>query len=416
MRFLFKLFLFAGVLVIVGAGALAWLALDDRPVLTRDAQIKPESIERARRLIERHDPRRQKAGVLRSAQVGAADLDLAANYLAQRYARGAARVVLGEGTAEVRVSSELPGALRGRWLNLAANLGETSGLPRVEALRVGSLPVPRFLADLAVSRGLAHLEEHAGQGAVADTIKAVRMRGGVLAVDYEWSDALPERLRALVLPPVELERLRTAQARLAEALAGTRPGDLDLERALQPLMRHAAERAATRPADAALENRAALVVLAFHVNGKGLGAVAPAARDWPRPAPRNVVLAGRRDFAQHFTISAALAAAAGSPLADAIGLYKEVDDSRGGSGFSFNDIAADRAGARFGELAVRDAAGAAKAQRAGLASEYFPEVRDLPEFIAEPEFKRRFGGIGAPAYRKMMADIEARIAALPLYR
>lgn len=47
-----------------------------------------------------------------------------------------------------------------------------------------------------------------------------------------------------------------------------------------------------------------------------------------------------------------LAAYAGTPLADVVGLFKEMEDSRGGSGLSFNDIAADRAGTRMGELAV----------------------------------------------------------------
>jgi hypothetical protein len=45
-----------------------------------------------------------------------------------------------------------------------------------------------------------------------------------------------------------------------------------------------------------------------------------------------------------------------------------------------------------------------------------PETGDLPEFMPEPEFKRRFGGVGAPEYARMMAEIEARIAALPLYQ
>jgi hypothetical protein len=49
-------------------------------------------------------------------------------------------------------------------------------------------------------------------------------------------------------------------------------------------------------------------------------------------------LRGRLDFPQHLLISAALAAEGGGPLADAIGLYKEVADARHGSGFSFNDI------------------------------------------------------------------------------
>ena len=36
-------------------------------------------------------------------------------------------------------------------------------------------------------------------------------------------------------------------------------------------------------------------------------------------------------------------------LAQAIGLAKEVADARAGSGFSFNDMAANLAGTRFGE-------------------------------------------------------------------
>lgn len=185
---------------------------------------------------------------------------------------------------------------------------------------------------------------------------------------------------------------------------------------LAHLMRLVAERGG----DATAENRAAIIALVFFVNGKGLTAVIPAARGWPRPAARNVTLAGRHDFAQHYSISAAIIASAGSPLADAVGLYKEIDDSQGGSGFSFNDIAADRAGVRFGELATMNPAGAQKVQRAAAgrfsASEIFPEVKDLPEFMPEAEFKRRYGGIGGAEYRKMTAEIERRIAALAVFR
>ena len=45
-----------------------------------------------------------------------------------------------------------------------------------------------------------------------------------------------------------------------------------------------------------------------------------------------------------------------------------------------------------------------------------PEVADLPEYMPEAEFKRRFGGVGAPPYQRMMQDIERRVAACPLYR
>jgi hypothetical protein len=45
-----------------------------------------------------------------------------------------------------------------------------------------------------------------------------------------------------------------------------------------------------------------------------------------------------------------------------------------------------------------------------------PATQDLPGFMPEAEFNRRFGGIDAPEYQKMMAEIERRVAALPLYR
>jgi hypothetical protein len=131
-----------------------------------------------------------------------------------------------------------------------------------------------------------------------------------------------------------------------------------------------------------------------------------------------VTLLGREDFTLHFLISAVIAAEAGTPLADAVGLWKELADARrGGSGFSFDDIAADRAGTRLGEVAVRDAERLQARLAAGVVeSDLMPPVADLPEFLPEAEFIARFGGIGAPAYQRMIEDIDARIAALALLR
>ena len=133
-----------------------------------------------------------------------------------------------------------------------------------------------------------------------------------------------------------------------------------------------------------------------------------------------MTLNGRDDLAKHFIASAALAANAGGPFSDAAGLFKEIEDARSGSGFSFDDIAADRAGTRFGELAAGSRESAMKLQRqvaAGVRdADILPPVSDLPEFMPEAEFKRRYGGIGAPAYKSTMDDIERRVAALPLYR
>jgi len=159
--------------------------------------------------------------------------------------------------------------------------------------------------------------------------------------------------------------------------------------------------------------------LTSYLNGQRLDRLIPDAKDWPRPANHRVILNRRDDFAKHFIVSAALAANASGPLADAVGLYKEIADSQGGSGFSFNDIAADRAGSRFGEYAANHVNARllqSKLLPAVSDRDIMPPTDDLPEFMQEAEFNRRFGGIDAPEYKKMMRDIERRVAALPLYR
>jgi hypothetical protein len=420
MRLSLKLFAIFLVLLTLGlfvalVGAV-FLAVDRQPLLTHTVNIRPENIARAKRIVERNDPRRMRNGVLRTILIGNEDLDLAANYLANRYARGSASVVLQEGGATVRVSLTLPPNPLGGFVNIDAALVETATLPRIESLRLGRLSVPGFVVDHLLHRVLENAQADTAAGAAADAIKRVSMRGGALLVEYEWSDRLPEAIRGALVSSEDEVRLRAYQTRIAQMTAVGGKGGLPLDELLHELIRLAAERGG----DAVAENRAAIIALAFIVNGKGLTAVIPRARDWPRPVARNVTLAGRHDFAQHYSISAAIAASAGSPLADAVGLYKEVEDSQGGSGFSFNDIAADRAGVRFGELATTSPAGAKKVQRAAAgrfsASEIFPDVKDLPEFLSEAEFKRRYGGIDGVEYRKMMAEVEQRIAALAVFR
>ena len=184
---------------------------------------------------------------------------------------------------------------------------------------------------------------------------------------------------------------------------------------LRPMFALAQARAAEGH-DAAEENRAALLTLALYVTGRPLSRSMPQARGWPRLPWRSVVLGDRIDFAQHFLVSAAIAARAGGALADVLGLAKEVSDAHDGSGFSFNDMAVNRAGVRLGELAVDAAAHAQRRLAAGVRdADLIPDVSDLPEFLPEAVFVERFGGVGAPGYERMLADIDSRVAALPLW-
>ena len=411
------LLLFVGVPVVLGVAVL--LCFQDEPLVRRTAAFTQDDVERAMRLFEKHDPRKMRSGMLRTMSIRGEDLDLAVNYLANRFGRGSSRIVLQPGMLAVAASVELPGNPLGRYVNVKALMRETPGFPAFEELRIGRLPIPNSLADWALRSALKSLDRTEQYQLAADTIRSVSIADGSVRIVYEWRDDLPSRVSKAVMSPADNERFRTYQDRLVTLTRdGGLPRSVSLTQILVPLMTLAAERGAT--GDPQAESRALIAVVAFYVNGKGLAAIVPAARDWPRPLSKIVTLNGRTDFPQHFTVSAAISAHAGAPLSDAIGLYKEVDDSQRGSGFSFNDIVADRAGTRFGEIATQSppsARGLLRRATTGLReSDLMPETADLPEFMPEVEFKRRFGGIGAPQYHRMMQDIERRIAACPLYR
>jgi len=416
-----RLFLLLCALLFLGVplalAAAVYLCFQNEPLVQRTVEFTPGDIERAVRVFEKHDPRRMKNGALRTMMIRSDELDLAVNYLANRFGKGSSRLALRPGVLSVAASVDVPASPFGRYVNVQAVLRETSGLPRVEDLRIGRLPVPNVLADWALARAMQTLDRTEEYRIAADTIRSVSIADGSVRIVYEWRDDLPARVGSVLVSPADTARLRIYQERLVQLTRDPAlPRSVSVSELLSPLMRLAAERGT----DPQAESRAAIAVVAFYVNGKGLAAIVPSAKDWPVAVARTVTLNGRTDFPQHFTISAALAAHAGTPLSDAIGLYKEVDDSRRGSGFSFNDIAADRAGTTFGDLATRSAASARQLQRrvaAGVReSDVMPNAADLPEFMPEAEFMRRFGGIGAPAYQRMMRDIETRVAACPLYR
>lgn len=417
-RYIAYVFLFLLIVVLSVLVGILHRVVADQPTVNRAAEFTPVHIERAKQIIKKNDPRTMKPGVLRTLTLSQEEVDLAVNYLASRYARGSSRIVLQPDKVMLSASFD-PSNPFGRFLNISALLHGSDGLPVFDQLQIGQLPVPEWLADTLLEYALQLLSTREDYRIASDTIKKISVANGRFTVTYDWQANLPDRIRNIMLPHEEQERLKAYQERLVEHdRSASDTTEVMLADLMAPLFRLAAERSTN--GDAMAENRAAIMALAFFMNGKEFGVIVPAARDWPQPRSRAVLLDGREDFSQHFTISAAIAANVAAPLSDAIGLYKEIDDSRGGSGFSFSDIAADLAGTRFGELAVSNKESALRVQRkvtGGVRdSDILPKVVDLPEFMPEAEFRKRFGGIGSPAYKRMMDDIERRIAALPLYR
>ena len=402
----------------VGVAAVLVLALQGAPQVERAPDVSVADVTRAVRLLRSIDPRRPHAGGWREATLGARDVELLLDQAGQRARLAAAtRIRLTPGRLHLQGSVALSGVFARWWLNVDATLAETAELPAIERLRIGDLQVPAGLAGRALPWLLARAAGSDELRLAREVVQGMAFETDQLVVRYVWHAGTTGRLLAALVPQADQDRLRAYFERLAtlepKSLAG---GRIALVQLLRPLFELARERSAAG-GDATQENRAAILALAFAPFPRQLVAVVPAARRWRLPPRWQLALHGRIDFPLHFAVSAALAVEAGGPLADAIGVFKETLDAGDGSGFSFNDIAADRAGRRFGQLALRAPVRLQQAMAAGVAdADLMPDVSDLPEFLRPAQFAERYGAVGSPAYQRQLRQIDDRLDALPLYR
>ena len=418
-RMRFTLRRVAATLLLAAAAAAGVLlaALQGGPAVLAHEDLGALDAARVVALLRAHDPRRAVSGRVSAVTLHERELEVLLDRGARRWPGTISRVELQRNVATLTLSARVPPNPFGRWLNVRARLVQTNGLPALESLRIGALPVPVWLGEALALRLVERAELLGELQLTADVVQHVRFAPQRLQVVYAWRDDSARRMMEALLPAAEQARLRVYAERLAELAAREAPAwEMPMTRLLVPIFALARERSAAGN-DAAAENRAAIVVLTLFANGRALRSVLPAASDWPRPRPLRLLLAGRDDFPRHFLVSSALVVESTGALAQAIGLAKEVADARGGSGFSFNDMAANLAGTRFGELAMR----APEQLQARLArgvtdDDLMPAWADLPEFLPEAEFVRRYGGVGAPRYAALMAEIDRRVGALSLFR
>jgi len=415
-----KRFIALGVLfaMLAGLTVLPWLMLDDAPAIEPPAEFRRTDLAWIKSLFQKHDPRRQTPDVIHTLQLDEAELNRLLNYAVElRHVSGIA-AELTPGMATLTATLTLPANPFGRYLNITAEVADVPGGIRLQSLQLGSLPLPGTLADWTARLAHRWMRRDETYATLADTISQVNFDENQATLDYRWRPELLTQIERksaeLLIAPADQARMLAYAERL-DALLQRHPrgSTIPLVRITGPLFTLALQSGGA----ASEENRAALTALAAYLAGISLPKLLEGDSQSIRRAPRVLLsLHGRRDFAEHFVISAALSANGGSRLANAIGLIKEEEDAGKGSGFSFTDLAANRAGARLGERATGDAAARVRQQLATIRSDaaLLPDFRDLPEFMSQAEFDRRFGPVGSPRYLKLIDRIDARLAAHPL--
>jgi len=172
--------------------------------------------------------------------------------------------------------------------------------------------------------------------------------------------------------------------------------------------------------DAAFPNRAAILALSVILGDEQVAEVARRPIDLGRVEEirglrHRITMRGRNDLARHFWVSAGLVIVADAGRAMTIGIGKELMDSTpGGSGFSFVDMMANRAGIMFAGAATSDATAAREMQlriSRGMASDdLLPDIQGLPEGITDARFRAEFGGLRGEGTRRVNDEITRRLA------
>ncbi len=417
----------AVVLILALPVILALYGIQHSPWVTADIVVSPRDTARIKALLKRNDPRTLRSGDVRTLAVSERDLNLLVRYGLTAVPRSRhlrAQLHLRPDLLQARFTLKVPKTPLGAYVNLGADLTVASPHMKLKTLYIGKLALPGWPFAAALSSIHRHLQRDERYRVFTDSsqyLHTLQVQQKKLSLVYQWSQthaqAVKAQGRSLFFPAEDKTRLLTYNAALA-ALTKRHGRRTSLTTFLPPLFRLAQER--STDGDAPAENRALLQVLAIYAAQHNIDTLIgpPTKGAYPAPRQLQLTLRGRHDLAQHFLISAGLAVSSDTQAANTIGLFKEIEDSQGGSGFSFADLAADRAGTTLAERAVAsDTAGLIQRRLAHTLREddIMPDIERLPEGMQEADFQRRFQQRNGSAYRRMMAEIERRIAACPVY-
>ena len=98
------------------------------------------------------------------------------------------------------------------------------------------------------------------------------------------------------------------------------------------------------------------------------------------------------------------------------GMTKELSDAEATSGFSFVDLAVDRAGIRFARSIVDKRVPLGMLALSFKVTSFVPDTKGLPEKLTAKQLAAQFGGKDDPRFAKQLKLIDDRILALPGYR
>ncbi len=423
------------ILLVVMPPAMVLLSIERKPTVSKTARINTESAVRAKTLVQRSLTKlfdqKSSSSVI---SISASEDDL--NSLMALMARGIARlkghIQISQDGLDAAMTLRLPNNPIGNFINMRATVIPSESGLHLSNIHVGRIKLSDNIA-LLILRLIPDLilGNENGTVAVNSVRSVVFTRNTVILNLMRINDiiARKEKIRkrlkvfrddmGLLSDPAHV---RVYYSKLLEVESSIHSKtSVSLARFIGPLFALAKERSLKN--NHAEENKAALLALAIYAGDwrfeRIIGEVRTSGMKSKKYKSIVTLLGGRNDLRLHFVISSGLKIVSDSGITHSIGEFKELLDARrGGSGFSFIDLAADRAGARLAEISTSHKTDARRVQSilAGASeSSFFPEVNDLPEDLTQIEFESKYINVEDAKYNTVVNMIDKRISNLSVY-
>lgn len=421
MKTLLRLMLYGLAALLLASAVLVFCAVGDTPDVALKWIMKPADIVRAKKIL--HEGSKTKPDAIATLELSHADLNLAANYLLNRYSKSAVHISIKENKLKFIVTATLPENRLGKYINITFRLGneDNAALPSLTKFKAGKLLLPSKLAAFIINQVIEHSSLKDYFILATHPIQAINISDDKITITYHPNREALVKARNLLAHGGESTISNTVnpyQQTLADVIKRHDPKwRLSLAELLKPLFALAYQR--STPETAIEENKQVIFTINDYVNKEGMLALPGHMLDTTTVRRTSTFLYKRIDLAQHFIATAAITVSANGQLAQMMGEEKELSDAKTGSGFSFIDLAADKAGTRFGETATQSPESAQQLQKSMSEithyRDFMPDPTDLPEHMSEAEFKKRYSSINSGIYKRTIKDIDTRIAKLPIY-
>ena len=424
--FIKKVSVLSIVVLSIGLLILVFLVFSTEPTVKEPAQLEHTDISSIKKQFSESNPFKRKRYGLRHVAFDEKTLNQAVHLAMKQLNQIPVSINLETGFAKIQASLKVPTELFSLYLNIDFDVIPTDQIFELENVTIGNFRIPNWIVRKVTPYAMQSASNrYPDYMELISAIRRIDIQPQRVNVSYRWNNVIANRAQSItrdaLLSAREQKLVSIYYAHLSDISRLTFWRKTSLDKIIRPMFQLAQERT-INGANPIEENRAVILTL-------GLAATAVPIRHLididKSKRVRNVrlyhlTLRDRRDLMQHFLISAALTVSTDKGLTDAIGLSKEMEDSQGGSGFSFADLLADRTGVKFAETAIADKNKAIQLQafmsRSELKeSDYMPSYKELPEAITSLEFKKRFIDVKNKKYLFVENELEQRILSTPLY-